>query len=135
MRKKTTTRFRSKRFAKKTDGKRSGFEARVDRELRAQGITADYEPFSIPYTLEKKYVPDFQLPNKIILEVKGYFPSEDRTKMRRVKEQHPDLDIRIVLARPKTRIAKKSKTTYAMWCERHGFPWAEGSVPADWLTE
>lgn len=83
--------------------------------------------------MERTYVTDFELPNGIIVEAKGYFPTEDRTKMRRVKESHPHLDIRIVLARPHNRIAKKSKTTYAMWCERHGFPWAEGSVPANWL--
>jgi hypothetical protein len=96
-------------------------------------VKAKFESLLLPYTLEKNYKTDFVLPNGIIIEVKGYFPSKDRTKMRRVKDAHPHLDIRILLARPHQRLSRKSKTTYAMWCERHGFPWAEGSVPKDWL--
>ena len=43
------------------------------------------------------YTPDFYLPKqKIFIETKGLFTSADRQKMRLVKEQHPDLDIRFI---------------------------------------
>ena len=64
---------------------------------------------------------DFILPNGIIIEAKGQFVSSDRSKHKLIKEQHPDLDIRFVFSNSRTRIGKKSKTTYAMWCDRFGF--------------
>ena len=52
-----------------------------------------------------------------------------------VKEQHPDLDIRMVFTRSKSPISKTSKTTYGMWCEKHGFPYADKLPPLEWLLE
>ena len=52
-----------------------------------------------------------------------------------VQQQHPDLDIRFVFSNPLTRISKKSKTTYAMWCEKHGFQYAKGLIPEAWIQE
>ena len=32
-------------------------------------------------------------------------------------------------------ISKKSKTTYAKWCEKHDIPWCSfTTIPIDWLT-
>jgi hypothetical protein len=45
------------------------------------------------------------------------------------------LDIRFVFNYSKSRISKKSSTTYAMWCEKHGFQYADKSIPAEWLKE
>jgi len=45
------------------------------------------------------------------------------------------LDIRFVFLRASNKIYKGSKTTYAAWCERHGFEWAEGSIPTDWYKK
>ena len=58
-----------------------------------------------------------------------------RKKHKLVKEQHPDLDIRFVFSNPKSRIGKKSQTTYGMWCERFGFKYATGEVPLEWTKE
>ena len=55
--------------------------------------------------------------------------------MIRVKEQHPELDIRFVFSNSKTKISKKSKTSYGMWCEKHGFPYANKLIPKDWINE
>lgn len=44
-------------------------------------------------------------------------------------------DIRLVFSRPNNRLSKSSKTTYAQWAVKHGFPWAEGTVPASWIKE
>ena len=50
-----------------------------------------------------------------------------------VKKQCPDYDIRFVFANCKNKIYKGSSTTYADWCKRHGFDWAEKAVPKEWL--
>lgn len=82
------------------------------------------------------YRPDFLLlANGILIESKGYFLAEDRTKHLLVKEQHPSLDIRFVFSRARNPLRKGSRTTYAAWAEKHGFRWAEGDIPLDWINE
>jgi hypothetical protein len=94
-----------------------------------------YEELTLDYTVPQKYTPDFVLGNGIVIEFKGWFVSDDRTKMLAVKAQHPKLDIRMVFCNAHTRIAKGSKTTYASWCDKHGIPWAEHLVPPAWTRE
>lgn len=97
-----------------------------------------YEERVIKYIKPEKgarYTPDFELENGIIVETKGRFLTPDRQKMLLVKQQHPDFDIRFVFSRSAQRIGKKSKTTYAMWCEKNGFLYADVSIPKAWLTE
>ena len=84
--------------------------------------------------LDAKYIPDFII-GDLIVECKGRFTSEDRRKMRLVKEQHPDLDIRFVFSRSSSKINKGSKTTYADWCHKYGFPFADKLIPEIWLGE
>lgn len=119
-------------------GYRSGLEERVGAELKAQGIVVNYETFSIPYTpplKTRKYTPDFWLPNGIIIETKGRFLTEDRQKHKHIKLEYPDLDIRFVFSNSRARISKVSKTTYANWCEKYGFQYADRSIPVAWLQE
>ena len=115
--------------------KRSGLEVIVERDLKALGIEAKYEAVKLPYSITTHYKPDFLLPNGIYIETKGWFPSEDRRKMRLVKEQHPTLDIRMVFNNPQAKIAKGSDTTYAMWCDKHRIPWAKYPIPLSWIKE
>jgi hypothetical protein len=75
------------------------------------------------------------LPNGIVIESKGLFTTEDRQKMRIIRETYPDLDIRFVFSNARQRISKTSKTTYAMWAEKYGYPWAHKEIPPDWLEE
>ena len=116
---------------------RSGLEDKIATELSLQGVRFQYEPPGwVPYSRRpSKYKPDFLLPNGIIIETKGQFVSSDRSKHKLIKEQHPDLDIRFVFSNSKSRIGKKSKTTYAMWCERNGFLYADKSIPLEWIEE
>lgn len=118
-----------------TNGYRSGLEADVAKQLESQGIPFEYETKKIPYQSQSKYIPDFILPNGIIVEAKGRLTQEDRSKMRKVKEQHPGLDIRFVFSRSNSRLSKISKTTYAEWCDKYGFPYAEKVIPMDWIKE
>ena len=78
---------------------RSKFEASVAVDLSDRGIEAAYESMRIDYDMPRIYVPDFILPNGVIVECKGYFPPEDRAKMMEVKRNNPDLDIRILFQR------------------------------------
>jgi hypothetical protein len=81
------------------------------------------------------YTPDFPLPNGIIIETKGRFLTADRQKHLLIKDQRPDLDIRFVFSNSRSKIGKKSKTTYAMWCEKNGFKYADKSIPTEWINE
>lgn len=114
---------------------RSKTEEQVAEFLNTLSVKYEYEPHTVPYTLNCKYKPDFKLVNGTYLEVKGYFTSEDRRKMRAVRECNPDLDIRMVFQRPYNTIHKKSDTTYAQWCEKHGFEYCGFyDLPIEWIT-
>ena len=122
--------FKHIKFA---NGFRSGLECNVADQLSDNKIQYKYETERIPYLINSTYLPDFILPNGIIIECKGRFTSEDRRKMRLVKEQHPEKDIRIVFSRSSAKINKGSKTSYGDWCTRYGFPFADKLIPAAWL--
>ena len=81
------------------------------------------------------YTIDFTLPNGILVETKGRWVPEDRKKHLLIKKQHPELDIRIVFMSGKTKIRKGSKTTYGMFCDKHGILWAEKTIPESWFSE
>jgi hypothetical protein len=116
---------------------RSGLEARTAKYLRSKKVKFTYEKVKLPWidTRQKHYTPDFILSNGIIIETKGRFISSDRMKHLMVKEQHPDLDIRFVFTNPNAKLSKGSKTTYAMWCEKHGYKYAKEVIPEEWLNE
>jgi len=114
---------------------RSGLEEKVSDLLLELGVKYEYESTKVPYVLQCNYTPDFLLPNGVFLETKGRLTDEDRRKMKAVKKSNPDLDIRFVFQAPFNKIYKGSKTTYAKWAEKHGFPWcAFHSIPLEWLT-
>lgn len=102
------------------------------------GVDAKYEPFKFRYKPQreyKTYLPDYVLPNGIVVETKGIFVSADRTKHRDLKAMYPDLDVRFVFSNPHTKLSKTSRTTYASWCEHYGFAWASARVPLEWVQE
>lgn len=117
---------------------RSGLEEKNVDFLKSININPHYEEYYLKYTIpasEHKYTPDFVLPNGIIIETKGVFDAEDRKKHVLIKAQHPELDIRFVFSRSKTPIYKGSKTTYASFCEKNGFKYADKVIPEEWINE
>lgn len=115
-----------------------GLEEKLIRQLADSNVKFEYEPGLIKYTVPARntsYKPDFLLDNGIIVEGKGEFNSKERKKFAALKERYPDLDIRFVFSRSKAKIGKKSETTYAIWCERSGFPYADKTVPEAWMSE
>ena len=114
---------------------RSKLEERVADLLTKLGVSHEYESTTIPYVIQHTYTPDFALPNGIWLETKGYWDAKDRKKILEVIKQNPLVDLRMVFQAPYNTISKKSKTTYAAWCERHGIKWASyATIPIEWLT-
>lgn len=115
---------------------RSGLEEAVGNDLTSKGVGFVFEGRKVTYTTppqEHTYTPDFELPNGVIIETKGYFTSDDRKKMRLVKEQHPELDIRMLFGNSRNKINKKSKTTYADWCRKYGYQFADKVIPEEWI--
>lgn len=127
-----------RRFATPQTTYRSGLEEKIAKQISEAGHSVRFEEQKLRYVIPQKdhtYTPDFQLDNGIIIETKGLFTSEDRAKMKYVKAQHPELDIRMVFSNAMARISKASKTTYAKWCETNGFPFAHRSIPSQWFAE
>lgn len=125
------------------NGWRSGLEERNAALLDSWGVDYDYEGERIEFTepaKRRKYTPDFPIitqgsGKKIYVETKGRFMVADRQKHLMIRKEHPDLDIRFVFDNPKARISKASKTTYAAWCEKHGFQYARKLIPKEWIEE
>ncbi len=112
---------------------RSHLEEQVADLLDQMKVSYQYESEKLPYLIEANYIPDFKV-GDIYLEAKGYFPPDQRRKMKAVKKAHPYLDIRIIFQSPNNKISKRSKTSYAKWAEKNGFPWcAYYAIPVDWL--
>lgn len=138
----TTTSKRSHHLASSVrqraivEGYRSGLEEVTADYLTSKGVGYTYEEVIIGYTepeKQRKYTPDFVLANGIIIETKGRFLTADRQKHLLIKKQFPELDIRFVFSNSKARLSKISKTTYAMWCEKNGFKFADKIIPIEWL--
>lgn len=132
---------------------RSGLEKKVADQLDAGGVAYGFESQWVRYIVperEAKYLPDFSFDGcPILIEAKGRFGggnprmrqsssdgAKERQKLILLKEQHPELDIRIVFQRASTPIYKGSKTTYGKWADDHGFTWSDkGEVPKAWIDE
>ena len=114
---------------------RSNLEKNIANLLEGLGVSYQYESEKLSYTIEHNYTPDFVLPNYTYLEAKGYWDPTDRRKILAVKRDNPGIDIRMVFQSPYNTISKKSKTTYAKWCEKHEIPWTSyKDIPIEWLV-
>lgn len=73
----------------------------------------------------------------MFIEVKGYWKASDRAKHIAVREQHPDKTIYFLFANSKNKLNRNSKTTYAEWCDKHGFKYADAKdgIPQEWLKD
>lgn len=119
-------------------GFRSGLEKTIASQLEAAGIDPKFESIKLEYSKPvtyHKYTPDFPVHPAIIIETKGRFMPDDRAKHLLIKEQHPHLDIRFVFSRSATPLYKGSKTTYAQWCDKFGFKYADKRIPDSWIKE
>ena len=98
-------------------GYRSGLEDTIARQIDEAGFVVLYESEKLSFTWPERsatYTPDFLITkhdgNVMYIETKGRFVVEDRQKMLLVREQNPDLDIRLVFqtaTRNSTKTAKR----------------------------
>lgn len=119
-------------------GFRSGLEERIAEQLDKAGVQYTYEQVKLNYikpASKHVYTPDFVLSNGIIVETKGRFLLADRQKHILVKKHNPTLDIRFVFSNSNARISKASATTYAQWCKKNGFQYADKMIPKEWMDE
>jgi Phage endonuclease I len=96
--------------------------------LEKSGVDFKYEGYKIPYMIVGHYTPDFTIKTiygKLIVETKGHFRTEDKRKMVAVKKLNPHLDIRFVFY--------SSVKSNARWCRKHGFQFAIGNIPREWI--
>ena len=70
---------------------RSKLEEQVADILFDNQVEYEYEETKLKYVLEKNYIPDFKLTNGTYWEVKGFWDSADRKKVKTVIEQYPTL--------------------------------------------
>jgi hypothetical protein len=129
-----------RRSRKKPEHKyRSNSEYNTATFLANCKIDFEYESMHVAYEWreDKKYIPDFILPNGIILEVKGRFMLEDRKKHLFIRDQYPHLDIRFVFDNPYRKLYKGGRMTYADWCDKYHFDYCKGGegIPKEWLKK
>lgn len=103
---------------------RSKQEGVVAEALGLSGHPFSYESTKLPYVKHHNYLADFSLPSCHI-EVKGYWPAEDRSKMLAVVRCNPGAKVVMVLIKPELTISKTSKATYSQWCDRNGIAWCK----------
>lgn len=118
---------------------RSTLEAQLLEWLLEQDVFFIYEGAGLSYVTKHVYTPDFVVKTKsgkrIYIEAKGWFQPKDRTKMIAIKKQHPKADIRFIFQNADSRLYKGSKTTYAQWALKWKFPWAQKTIPYEWIEE
>ena len=130
----------SKEAIAKKYGFKSGLEEKIANELTDKKVNFGYEEEKIAYTIPEslhKYTPDFKIKKSqdriLYVETKGRWVTADRKKLKLVKEQHPELDIRILFQNAKNKISKNSKTTYGDYADKIGILWAEKTIPDSWF--
>ena len=135
VRKKTATITRVEKEYMKRLRFRSRFELHLAKGLADNKVKFEYESKKFLYVPKPRtYTPDFYLvESDIYIEAKGHLDKADRVKMALVKQQHKDLDILFVFMNARNKIYKGSRTTYADWCNKHDFRWAEKSIPTEWF--
>ena len=104
---------------------RSGFEYDVSKQLQPYGFS--YEPFQVPYRIERKYTPDFvyeRNDHQYLIECKGYFRAGDTQKYRSVSNcLGSNQELIFILMKPSQKVSKSTKNTMAQWCDKHEILW------------
>lgn len=136
------TRFRRKKItvdeAGKKHGFRSGLEDNIIKALEDAGIEPNYEAQKFEYIIPESkhiYTPDFPVSPHIVIETKGRWVVEDRQKMLLIMKQYPDIEFRMLFYNANQKIKKGSKTSYAMWCDKHRIKWANKIIPLEWYRD
>lgn len=122
---------------KPTGGYRSKFEFKLAKQIKRAKKPVNYEDEESVMQYVSDYSPDFTFEKKaggkMYIEAKGRFDKTMQTKMRKVKRDNPDADIRFVF-QANNKI-KGTKSRYMDWAKRNKFPAALYKIPKEWLDE
>lgn len=128
---------------------RSKLEERISDSLLSLGdVVWTYEGerlfFTIPES-EHFYTPDFVIEKKngenMYLECKGRhrFGGMDlptRKKMKLIRKQYPDTDIRLLFDKAGNKIGPSPKSmTWEQWADKHSYKYTIKDLPLDWIKE
>lgn len=89
------------------------------------------------------YVPLFQITRRsdgspmdtpIVVEHRNMFLTLDRQKHLAFRKLRPYVDVRFIFEDASKLISKRATITFASWCDKHGFIYAEGHIPAEWTA-
>ena len=98
---------------------RSGLEKDLSEKLDGQ---YKFEPYDLPYTVHKTYLPDFVHEGKAVLvECKGFFRVGDTQKYTAIRDSMPEWELVFVLSNPSKKVRKGGKITMGEWCDKEGF--------------
>lgn len=129
----------------------SGFEAKVIKDLKERGIEYEYEPEFLDYEKEikkakcrdclskrvsqhRRYLPDLRIQSRFLVELKGKFTAENRSRMESVLASHPGIDLRFLFQRDNW-LTKKKKHKYSDWALKNGVQFAIGDrIPDEWVN-
>lgn len=99
---------------------RSGLESAFSDAVGPTGF--QYEPYRLPYTIHKKYVPDFICERTgAMIECKGFFRVGDTQKYTAIRDSMPEWELVFVLSNPHKKVRKGGKITMGEWCDKQGF--------------
>lgn len=125
----------------KPDKLKGGWEPEVLKGLKAlqpeYEYQIEYETEKLKYTIEHTYTPDFPIRLKnghtFYIEAKGYWDASDRAKLRHVKAQNPEADIRMVF-QADNKLHKASPVRYSDFCTKNNIPFAIKVIPKEWFS-
>ena len=101
---------------------RSGLEER----FAEKAPMFDFEPYKVPYVVERKYIPDFVYKTEhgdMLIECKGYFRVGDTQKYKAIKKSLVFDELIFVLSDPRKKLRKGAKMNMGEWCEKEGIRW------------
>ena len=101
---------------------RSALEKEFSKEVKRKGFT--YEPYDVPYTVYRKYKPDFvHEEKKVMVEVKGFFRVGDTLKYKSIRDTilEDGWELVFLLSNPNKKVRKGGQITMGHWCDKEGF--------------
>ena len=108
-------------MTKKSGKFRSALEKEFSKEVKRTGFK--YEPYGIPYTVHRTYMPDFvHEEKKVMVEVKGFFRVGDTLKYKSIRDTilEDGWELIFLLSNEHKKVRKGGKITMGQWCDKEG---------------
>ncbi len=108
-------------MSKKSGKFRSALEKEFSKEVKRKGFK--YEPYGIPYTVHRTYMPDFvHEEKKVMVEVKGFFRVGDTLKYKSIRDTilEDGWELIFLLSNEHKKVRKGGKITMGQWCDKEG---------------